>query len=885
MRCIARPLCRAFCWPVGAAEIFVLGTLACGYAYAQSAAELILRADRLADQANWFKAAPLYAEAEKLFHVNGNQRDELYAKLGRLRGDVQKGSYKATRSEVVQELQNPLVESDSQLKLRALALLGNIDLNMNTEAALDDWRQVLSIATAAGDQKWQNRANGELGLVAGLYGNIGAAGVALYQAVSKADELGDVAGEVNFATWLANGMAVNGMADRSLQLLDRAAEVARKAGYDELPLQMSIAKIRAFLSLPEPQKDYGRREALKLLAATLKEAQQNGILGAQTELLTQAGQLSLEEHDYVSAEASFRKVIEIAKQASLPREEAEGLLHLSQIYRATNQLDKAAVAIDGAIQTTERVEEAYDLPTFIAEKAEVRAAMGSLKSADVLYDQATELIEGLLVNAQSSRVKTEMISAMSDIYVGHFRLDWNGLHDGEKAFKVIEDARGRALLDSIRYARQSGPIAAETSTEQAISRLQKRLLNAHLTAADTRRVLDQLDFAYFRFSSIEYTRSRKEMEMLRRPPVSLAALRRLLKPNESLVEFVLDQRSSYALQVTSSGLLVHVLPSRGQIDPLVNEFLGAVRRKQESTAYAQKLYQMLLAPIIRTGAIVLTIVPDGSLHLIPFGALSDETGSPISTRVIIGSAPSATIYDTLKTFAHQAIPTKPFLGVSYSPPHGGNTVPNLQSRGAFEFRAANLPPLEFARDEIADAAQFFGGASVTLDGNSASEAAVKAQPLAAFKILHFAAHAVGNESEPDRAALVLTPGNRTEDGLWQSREIRRARLNADVVVLSACETGHGRLEGEEGIMNLARAFLIAGAKSVVASLWSVDDRSTATVMDLFYKHLAAGVEVREALRQAQLEFIKLYGQRTQPYYWAGFEVIGDGTRRITSKAE
>jgi CHAT domain-containing protein len=86
-------------------------------------------------------------------------------------------------------------------------------------------------------------------------------------------------------------------------------------------------------------------------------------------------------------------------------------------------------------------------------------------------------------------------------------------------------------------------------------------------------------------------------------------------------------------------------------------------------------------------------------------------------------------------------------------------------------------------------------------------------------------------------------------------------------------------------MNLARAFLIAGAKSVVASLWSVDDRSTATVMDLFYKHLAAGVEVREALRQAQLEFIKLYGQRTQPYYWAGFEVIGDGTRRINSKTE
>jgi CHAT domain-containing protein len=176
-----------------------------------------------------------------------------------------------------------------------------------------------------------------------------------------------------------------------------------------------------------------------------------------------------------------------------------------------------------------------------------------------------------------------------------------------------------------------------------------------------------------------------------------------------------------------------------------------------------------------------------------------------------------------------------------------------------------------------------GKGSITLAGEDGSEAALKAQPLRTFKVIHLAAHGVSNEKEPDRAALVLAPGSSAEDGLWQSREIRGARLNASVVVLSACETGTGRLQGQEGIMNLARAFLTAGAKSVVASLWSVDDRSTATLMSMFYEHLSKGLPVRDSLRQAQLDFVKAYGAKASPYYWAGFEVIGDGTQRISNE--
>jgi CHAT domain-containing protein len=83
-------------------------------------------------------------------------------------------------------------------------------------------------------------------------------------------------------------------------------------------------------------------------------------------------------------------------------------------------------------------------------------------------------------------------------------------------------------------------------------------------------------------------------------------------------------------------------------------------------------------------------------------------------------------------------------------------------------------------------------------------------------------------------------------------------------------------------MNLARAFLTAGAKSVVASLWDVDDRSTATLMEGFYQHLTKGESIASALRSSQLEFINTYGEKASPYLWAGFEVIGDGARTIVT---
>ncbi|HTU45374.1 MAG TPA: CHAT domain-containing protein [Bryobacteraceae bacterium] len=849
---------------------------------AQSPAELMAKADQLGDRSDWRNAAPLYAKAAAEFHRTGDARNELYAKLGLLHRDLEDGSYKAVRAEVLRLLANPLSQSDPLLQIRSLSLLGNIDLNTNTAAAGEDWNKVLAIAKGIGDQKWENRAKGELGLVAGVSGDIGSAALALYGAISKAEQLGDVSAHINFATWLANGMAVHGMADQASRLVDKASDLARKSGYTEIPLQLSIAKIRALANLSEPQREQNRALSKKLISAALAEAENQHVLGAQTELLIEAGEISASRNEFSAAENYFRQATQVSKTAALPRQEGEACLRLSQFYRSTNQPARASPVIAQGIQAVRRVEEGYDLPVFVAEKAEVQAALGLVQAADVSFQQATDLVEGLLVNAPSSQVKSGMIGALGQIYLGHFRLAWNGMHDGPYAFSIIEGARGRALLDSIRYARQSTSAnAQQTRGEVEIARLQRSLMHDPLTNSQIRHMLDQLDEAYMQLSPVEYARQRKEMGLVRRHPASVADLQAQLRQGEAIVEYVMDEKASYAIEISRAGLKIHNLPARTEISNLSRTFVTAIRNGTDSQSSGRELYKQLIGPVRGQNISSLIIVPDGPLHLIPFGALVNDAGGYLNSELSLSAAPSATIYYTLSRTPRAVVARKPFLGVAFSPPSQSSKGLGSTTRAVTDLRAGSLKPLQFSHEEITEAAKVFGPESVTLDGSQASEEALKAEPLADFKVIHLAAHGVSDELDSDRTALVFAPGSESEDGLWQAREIRRTRLNADVVVLSACETGSGKLQGQEGVMNLARAFLTAGARSVVASLWDVDDRSTATLMESFYEHLKAGLTVKEALRQAQLDFIKNYGDKAKPNLWAGFEVIGDGTKRFT----
>jgi CHAT domain-containing protein len=177
------------------------------------------------------------------------------------------------------------------------------------------------------------------------------------------------------------------------------------------------------------------------------------------------------------------------------------------------------------------------------------------------------------------------------------------------------------------------------------------------------------------------------------------------------------------------------------------------------------------------------------------------------------------------------------------------------------------------------AARIVGPTAQVISGSGATESAFKRLQLGDYRMLHLAMHGVADRRFPDRSALVFAGGGAAaDDGLLQPREIMALAIRADLVTLSACETAAGKIQGIEGVASLVRAFLLAGARGVVASLWRADDRFTAALMTRFYRHLSAGAEAGEALRSAKLDLIRRYGDRAHPYYWAGFTLTGDSVR-------
>jgi CHAT domain-containing protein len=184
-----------------------------------------------------------------------------------------------------------------------------------------------------------------------------------------------------------------------------------------------------------------------------------------------------------------------------------------------------------------------------------------------------------------------------------------------------------------------------------------------------------------------------------------------------------------------------------------------------------------------------------------------------------------------------------------------------------------------SRRELIDAAGALPDSTLLLD-RSATEQRLKSEELPSYQVLHFAVHVAVDEERPDRTALVLADGpGSTEDGLLQAREIAHLRLGARLVVLSGCNTGRPVFESSFANASLVRSFLFAGAKSVVASLWTIDDTFTAYLMGQFYAYLGRGSDAGTALELAKRDAIHTYGNSGLPL-WAGFQLIGNGDETI-----
>jgi CHAT domain-containing protein len=367
-------------------------------------------------------------------------------------------------------------------------------------------------------------------------------------------------------------------------------------------------------------------------------------------------------------------------------------------------------------------------------------------------------------------------------------------------------------------------------------------------------------------------------------PVPLETLQESLGPDEMLLEYVLGETQSYCLRITHGAVSSVILPhGRKAIEARIDDYLAAVRSRQPEVRFAADLFSKLLEPVIGSEPISkLIVVPEGKLNLLPFDALRDREARYVLESRVVTYAPSATVLYFLRESRSPDRVTRDFLGVGgvvYSNPDERGDIDRPQKPNSiadfFGLDAVRFPDLPGSTQEVVEAARIIGSSNQLLLDRNATEAAFKSSPLGDFRIIHLAVHGVANSAFPDRASLVLgSSPSSGEDGLLQAREIRDLSLHAELVTLSACDTGTGKLLGQEGIASLERAFLLAGAKSVIASLWPADDTFTVALMKRMYQLLVGGVDKRVALRQAKLDLLTKFGDQALPIYWAGFTLVG-----------
>lgn len=379
-------------------------------------------------------------------------------------------------------------------------------------------------------------------------------------------------------------------------------------------------------------------------------------------------------------------------------------------------------------------------------------------------------------------------------------------------------------------------------------------------------------------------------------PLSLNTLQNsLLTDRTALVEYLLGDERSYLICVTKSSFHLVALPSARSVQDSLAAYLSFLEDPSipasKGLPAARRLYADLLLPaegFIPASVDHLIIVPDGILFRLPFetlalpGAGPSSDGSYLNDRYVISYAPSASALFYLARkpkvpYAKEALA----FGVPEYPRQGrGATAEGAYSAASvldelYQRNGFVMASIPHARREMTGLAKRVPPEKADLySGDKATEGAFKRLDLEAYRLIHLACHAFSDDRYPLRSSLVFSAGpDDAEDGFLQVSEMYDMRTNADLVVLSACQTGRGKIVRNEGILGLPRIFFYMGARSVISTLWPVHDKAGAAFMDYFYDAYFQGAGKARALQIAKRKMAGTkYGH---PYYWASYTLTGE----------
>lgn len=800
------------------------------------------------------------------------------------------------------------IARESKLEKREVLWLGSIGSvysRMGKKSkALEIFQETVRKAKEIDDQWSVVNFQGNMGIIYLNSGEYLKAMKLFLNALEYAEKIGDKKSEANYLCNIGIVYENLDLLNQSLHYHRRALEKAREMGdrYSEGIFLGNIGNV--YKQAGDHKKSEGYYGQALNIAVELDDLKGQGIN------LGNLGSACFDQKKFKEALDYYEKALEIARKTKNPLDEGTRLGNMAGAYRELGEFNKSLDFYNRALQLTTQCGNAQNSVQQYLGRGLTYEKLNKIDNAIADLVRAVEIVENVRGDLGVEEYKNSFSNKYILIYDELIELLMlrNRPRD---AMEYAERAKARSFLDIVGNsdfikdkAKDKEPAEKELQLLSKIRELEKRLQS--LPEDQSMDVISEIKKTQKEHSEILEKLKIKDSEyasLISVNPSSPEDIRKTLQPDEVLVEYFTTENKTLVWIMTKDGFDSLTLPAdsgivekdaadlRYALEPENLKDTGA----DETASCNEKLSQFHLkyfAPIEdiinknakNDGKIKrLVIIPHGGFHLVPFAALVDSNGKYLIDKYEILTEPSASSF-VLFRIREKKNPGK-FVGyalgnidMSFNETGNGGTRENrggnsdISDSGSIfpqEFRSG-FAPLPGTKRETEEISREFRSRNKTADcymeKTFSTQKVFETAPAAG--VLHFATHGfISGRAGGKFSGLI------TADGFIYMMDIFKWKLNAEMVVLSACKTGMGEVSGGDDVASLSRAFMQAGADNLIATLWSVQDDATRQLMVEFYKEILKGTAIPTSLRNAQLKLKKQY---PHPTYWSGFVVYGRG---------
>jgi len=793
------------------------------------------------------------------------------------------------------------------------------------QKALEYYNQSLPLSRALGDRRGEARTLSNIGKV---YDDLGEKQKALEyysQSLPLRQAVGDRGGEATTLNNIGTVYSALGEKQKALEYYSQSLPLTRATGdlRGEATTLNNIGKV--YDDLGEKQK------ALEYYSQSLPLTRATGDLRGEATTLNNIGRVYSELGEKQKALEYYTQSLPLKRATGDRGGEGATLNNIGLVYSQLGEPQKGLEYYSQSLPLFRTVGDRGGEAVILYNMAYAKRDQNNLTEALNDIESSIKIIENLRTKIASPELRSSYFATVQNYYEFYIDLLMQ-LHKTNpksgydtKALEASERSRARSLLEllqesnaNIREGVSPELLQQEKSLQQQLDAIEKQSIKTISTPNPNATKIDEIDQQrlallqqYQQIQAQIRTASPRYAALTQPQPLTLPEIQKqILDENTILLQYSLGEYRSYLWVVTSTGLTSYELPKRADIETAAKNFLEAITSPiqrdipQKVAQASANLGQVILQPAAaQLGNKRLLIVPDGVLHYTPFQALTlaqtaeKNTNVPLIAEHEIITLPSASSLAILRQNYGDRKPPGETLAILADPVFSPDderikgkitqaTTEKLEANNLRlnrSLRASNRqwPPqrLPFTRQEAQTISSLFPSTSSRqIFDFDASRTTATDGNLANYQIVHFATHGIANSQNPELSGILMSmiddKGNLV-NGFLRLTDIFNLKLAANLVVLSACQSGMGQNVKGEGMVGLTRGFMYAGAQRVAVSLWSVDDEGTAVLMQKFYqKMLQQKLAPAAALRAAQIEMMQ-QSKWKSPYYWAAFTLQGE----------